>query len=53
MFAAQSSAFARFLLEREGPLVLGELGRGYVAGKSFGDMIVEFHNAPRSLAEEA
>jgi hypothetical protein len=49
MFAAQAATFGRFLVEREGPAVLGRLGRGYVAGRSFNDMIAEFHSASHTL----
>ena len=51
MFAAQASTFSRYLVESEGPTVLGQLGRGYVAGRSLSDMILEFKHAPRTLIE--
>lgn len=51
IFASQSSTFARYLVEREGPSVLGRLGRGYLAGRSVSDMIAEFHTAPRTVPE--
>jgi hypothetical protein len=51
MFAAEASTFARFLVEREEPTVIGTLGRGYVAGRALNDMIVEFRNAPHTMLE--
>jgi hypothetical protein len=51
MFAAEATSFARFLVEREGPTVLGQLGRGYVAGRSPNEMIAEFHNTPHTMQE--
>lgn len=51
MFAAQASTFTRFLVEREGPAVVGQLARGYVAGRSLSEMITDFHNAPRTIVE--
>ncbi len=49
--AAQSATLARFLVEREGPAVLGRLARGYLANRSITDMVAEFHSAPRNVAE--
>lgn len=49
--AAQSASLARFLVEREGPAVLGRLARGYLANRPIGEMIAEFHSAPRNVAE--
>lgn len=51
LVAAQSSTVARYLVEREGPAVLGRLGRGYLAGRSLSEMLTEFRSAPRSLQE--
>jgi hypothetical protein len=51
LFAAQSTALGRYLIEREGPAVLGRLGRGYMAGRKLAEMTTEFHRAPRSLRE--
>lgn len=48
---AQSTAFGRFLAEREGPAVIGRLGRGYLAGRSLTEMTAEFRSAPRTVAE--
>lgn len=50
-FAAQASTVARYLIEREGPAVIGRLGRGYLAGRSLIEMMAEFRSAPRSLQE--
>lgn len=49
--AAQASALARYLVEQEGPAVLGRLGRGYATGSALNEMIAEFRNAPRTVAE--
>lgn len=51
IFAAQSSTIARYLVEREGPAVIGRLGVGYLAGRPLNEMIAEFRSAPRNLAE--
>ena len=51
IFTAQASTFGRFLVEREGSAIIGQLGRGYVAGRSLGDMITEFHSAPHTIVE--
>lgn len=50
-FAAQSSAFAQFLLEREGPDVLSRLAHGYAAHRSFDAIAADFKSAPESVAE--
>lgn len=50
-FASEASALAQFLLEREGPAVLGRLGRGYASGRSFEQMAMEFRSTPRALAD--
>ena len=49
--AAQSSMFARYLVEREGAAVLGRLADGYLAGRSFTEMAAAFVSAPHSVAE--
>lgn len=51
LFAAQSTMFAHFLVEHEGPDVLGRLARGYLAGRSLGEMIAEFKSAPHTVPE--
>jgi hypothetical protein len=51
VFAAQSSAIGRFLVEREGPAVLGRLGRGYSSGRALTEMLAEFKAAPRTVSE--
>jgi hypothetical protein len=51
VFVAQSSALGRFLVEREGPAVLGRLGRGYSSGRALNEMLAEFKTAPRTVAE--
>lgn len=50
-FASQASAFAQFLLEREGPDVLSRLARGYAAKRTFDAMAGEFKVAPNTVAE--
>ena len=49
--AAQSSTFGRFLVEREGPAVMGRIATGYLSGRSLAEIIAEFHTAPKNLAE--
>lgn len=49
--AAQSSTFGRYLSEREGPAVIGRIGAGYLSGRSLGEIIAEFHTAPKNLEE--
>ena len=51
IFAAQASALARYLSEREGASIIGRIGRGYLTGRSFNDMMAEFKSAPRNVAE--
>jgi hypothetical protein len=51
VIASQSSTFARFLVEREGPAVIGRIARAYLAGRVMNDVIVDFKNAPHSLVE--
>jgi hypothetical protein len=46
MFAAQSSAFAQFLLDREGPDILLRLARGYAEKRSFASMAAELKTGP-------
>lgn len=49
MVAAQSSTLGRYLVEREGPAVIGRIGAGYLAGRSLNEMISEFHSAPKDV----
>ena len=51
IIAAEASTFARYLVEREGPAVLGRIGRGYLANRSLKDIIAAFQSAPRNVAE--
>lgn len=51
LIGAQSTAFARFLVEREGPVVLGRFARGYLAGRSLTDMLGELSTLPHELPE--
>lgn len=50
-FAAQASAVAQFLIEREGAEVLLVLARGFAAGRSFEEIAAEFKGAPPTIAE--
>jgi hypothetical protein len=50
-FASQASAFAQFLLEREGTDVLSRLAHGYAAHRTFDAMASEFKTAPKSVAD--
>ena len=51
LFAAQSATVARYLIEQEGPTVMGRLGRGYLTGRSLAEMLAELRTAPRSLQD--
>lgn len=51
ILAAQSSTLARFLIEREGPGVLGRIGRDYIAGRSLNAMLEDFRSAPRTVTD--
>lgn len=51
LLAAQASTLGRFIVQREGPTVLGRLGRGYLTGRTLSEMIGEFHSAPRDVGE--
>jgi hypothetical protein len=51
LIAAESSTFARYLVEQEGAAILGRIGNGYLAGRSISEMIAEFTRAPRSVQE--
>lgn len=51
IMAAQSSMIGRFLVEHEGPTVLGRLGRGYAGGRPIEVMVGEFKTLPRTIPE--
>jgi hypothetical protein len=51
MASAQAATFAEFLIEREGPAVLGRLARSYLAGKSLTEMIGDLEHSPHDLRE--
>ena len=51
LFAAQSATVARYLVEQEGPMVIGRIGRGYLGGRSLSEMVAELRSAPRTLQE--
>jgi hypothetical protein len=46
LFASQSSAFAQFLLDREGQDILARLARGYAARRTFESMAAELRTGP-------
>lgn len=49
LLAAQATTIGRYLVERDGPAVLGRLARGYLANRSIADMLRELR-AGRSMA---
>ena len=51
LFAAQSTMFSRYLIEREGPTVVGRIARGYITGRSLNEMVAEFQSVPRTIPE--
>jgi hypothetical protein len=51
VIAAQSSTFARFLVEREGPAVIGRIARDYLAGRTLNDVMGDLKNTPHSFRE--
>jgi hypothetical protein len=51
VMAAQASTIGRFLVEHEGPAVLGRLGRGYATGRPIEVMIGDFKTLPHTVAE--
>jgi hypothetical protein len=50
-FAAQSSAFMQFILEREGPAAMAALGHGFLKGESFEQQASRFRVLPQKLAD--
>ena len=50
-FASLSSAFAQFLLDREGQDVLGRLARGFADGRTFEQVASGFTTLPRSIPD--
>jgi hypothetical protein len=51
IIAAQASTFARFLVEREGPAVLGRIARAYLTGRTLNDILGDLKSSPHSLVE--
>lgn len=51
MIAAQASTVGRFLVEREGPAILGRLAREYLAGRSVSEILRALEHSPHTLAE--
>jgi hypothetical protein len=49
--AAQSSAVAQFLVEKEGPEVLRKLALGYLGHRSFPEMVAELPATGRRVQE--
>lgn len=50
LLAAQATTVGRYLVEREGPAVLGRLARGYLANRPINDMLREIRSA-RSIQD--
>ncbi|MEK7402540.1 MAG: hypothetical protein AABZ80_09295 [Gemmatimonadota bacterium] len=50
-FAARSSAFMQFLLDREGPEAMGSLGRGFTKGESLAQQAARFKVLPTTMVE--
>ena len=48
---AQSGMLARYLIEREGAPVIGQLGRAYVARRSQAEILAGMRSLPRDMAE--
>ena len=48
---AQSGMLARYLIEREGAMVIGKLGRAYVARKPLAETFAGMRSLPRDMAE--
>ena len=48
---AQAGLFGRFIVEREGPAMIGRMGRGYLARRSLADILSEFQSLPAALPE--
>jgi hypothetical protein len=51
LLAAQATMLARFLVEREGPAIIGRLARAYLAGGSFSEVAASFTSAPSDVDE--
>ena len=48
---AQAGMLARYLIDREGALVIGRMGRAYVARKPLAEILAEFKAAPKEIPE--
>jgi hypothetical protein len=51
LLAAQATTLGRFLVEREGPAVLGRLARGYLTNRPIADMLRETRSGTRTVAD--
>ena len=51
LVAAEASTFARYLVEREGPGVLGRIAREYLRGRSLTEIIATFQATPHAFAD--
>lgn len=51
ILAAQATTVGRFLVEREGPAVLGRLARGYLANRPIAEMLSELRAGTRTVAD--
>jgi len=49
--AAQAATFGQFLIEREGPSVLGHFARGYLARRTLTDILNDLQHTPHNLVE--
>lgn len=51
LLSAQATTLGRFLVEREGPAVLGKLARGYLANRPIAEMLRETRSGTRTVAD--
>ena len=51
LHAAQATTVGRFLVEREGPAILGRLARGYLANRPIAEMLRETRAGTRTVAD--
>lgn len=51
LLAAQATTLGRYLVEREGPAVLGRLARGYIGNRPIADMLKETRSGTRTITD--
>lgn len=51
LLAAQATTLGRFLVEREGPAVLGRLARGYIANRPIAELLAATRSGTRTVAD--